>query len=156
MELFFTNFSYPLNNKFNMILDIQFSDKSKTNIIRFSDFDFQFDSILKRILFKVTIQFDFFNANLNMEWEEADFLYLKDGVEKIYCSSITKLIFKPMIDQRIYFEFTLMNNESVMIDANVFNDTYTGTLKFIFETNLGQMQIVKEQIANILMNTPRD
>lgn len=130
--------------------EIKITDIDNKEIIKFSEFDFQFDTILRRILLNVSIEFEIFKANQQMELEEADFLYLRDGLEKIYTSGFKKIFFKPMIDQRISLEFIIHNKTNIVIHGNFYNTMFTGELKFKFETGIIQIQSFVKEIDELL------
>ena len=133
-----------------MTKEIEIIDINKKPILRFSEFQFVYDSVLKRILFSLSIHFEIFTANQPMEFEEADFLYLRDNLKKICSSHYKELAFKPMIDQRISLDFKKKNTEHIEVYARVYNELFTGELKIKFETEIVHLLTFIEKIDKLI------
>ena len=133
-----------------MTKEIKIIDDKGKPVLRFSEFNFQYDSVLRRIVLTVSINFEIFTASQRMEFEEADFLYLRDGLEKICSSRYKEVAFKPMIDQRISIDFKSKNTEIIEVHGCIYNKLFTGELKFKFETTTQHLLTFVKEVDEVL------
>lgn len=134
-----------------MSIELSFIEINNKKVIKFTDVEFQYDIILRRIILWVSIEFDIFEVHQRMEFEEADFLYLRDGLEKIINQENKRMLFKPMIDQRLSLEFCFNDNKNVELKGVIFNSMFTGELKFRFEIRIVQVQSLINDLDNLII-----
>ena len=116
-------------------------------ILQFKNFNFVYDDDLKRVIFQLHVNFDFFSANTLLEVEEFDFLNMKKCFVKLYKREWNFFVFNP-IEERIHLQFELQSNDQIIIKGKLFNLMFTGKFEFEFTTNL---LFIPEIIASIEM-----
>jgi|GEM_PF-1222264 len=128
-----------------MYKNILFKSTDGHEIISFSNFKLSYDSDYKRVVYQVTIDFDFFKANTFLDGEEFDFINMKQSLKKLYLKEWESFIFNP-IGEQFNMKFTLDNEEKIKIHSVLYNLMFTGKLEIDFFLN---RKILPELIKNI-------
>ena len=67
-----------------MAKEILLKNTQGVDIIKFENIKLMFDDDFKRVVFNLSIDFEFFKAQTTQDAEEFDFLNMKECLQKIY------------------------------------------------------------------------
>jgi len=127
---------------------ISIKNIDELEIIRFYHFQLLYDDDFKRVVFQVSISFDFFNVDTSLDAEEFDFINLKDCLLKIFSKEWNSFIFNP-IGEQFVIHFSLDENENVHIKVKISNPLFTGKLEIQFTMKLNSIPFIIENIDRI-------
>ncbi len=131
--------------------DLLFRSIDGDEILKFEHFKLTYDDDFKRVVFKLSIDFEFFKAETILDAEEFDFFNMKENLEKIYKKEWNSFIFIP-IDEQIKIQFDLLENEKIKIRVKLCNKMFTCKLEFEFFINLTSVPDLINEIECIFEN----
>ena len=111
---------------------ISFKNQQGTDIIKFDNIKLMFDDVLKRVVFDLYIDFEFFKAQTSLDAEEFDFMNMKKCLQKIYNKEWKSFVaFKPL-EERFIMQLDLQEDGQIKVHSKLFSPMFTGKLEFDF------------------------
>lgn len=102
-------------------------------VLRFENLKLMFDEDFKRIVFDLSIEFEFFKAKTSLDGEEFDFLNMKECLEKLHAGIWKTFVFNP-IGEQFRMQFDLNEIGQIKVGVKLYNPMFTGKLEFEFVT----------------------
>lgn len=122
------------------------------DIIKFENIKSMFDDDFKRIVFSLSIDFEVFKAQIDLDAEEADFIRMKESLEKVYNNEWEfPIIFNP-IGEQFTIQFKLQEDGQIKVYSKLSNPMFTGTLKFEYLTNQLFLPELIQEIEAVIKN----
>lgn len=109
--------------------------QANKEVVSLSDFIFDFDDILKRVIFKLHVNYEIFDAKSVIEVEEYDLLNLKKNLNEIYNGNYKTCIFNPMGDL-LNIKFDLLENGVLDVELQLNNSMFTSSLNIKFSSDV--------------------
>lgn len=120
------------------------------DIIKFENIKSMFDDDFKRIVFSLSIDFEVFKAQIDLDAEEADFIRMKESLEKVYNNEWKfPIIFNP-IDEQFTIQFKLQEDGQIKVYSKLSNPMFTGTLKFEYLTDQSFLPELIQEIEAVI------
>lgn len=120
------------------------------DIIKFENIKSLFDDDFKRIVFDLSIDFEIFKAQIGIDAEEADFIRMKESLEKIYNNEWkSPIIFNP-IGEHFTIQFKLQENGQIKVYSKLSNPMFTGSLKFEYLTDQSFLPELIQEIETVI------
>ena len=111
---------------------ISFKNNQGTDIIKFDNIKLMFDNDLKRVVFDLYIDFEFFKAQTSLDAEEFDFLNMKKCLQKIYNKEWKSFVAFNPLEERFIMQIDLQGDGQIKVHSKLINPMYTGKLEFDF------------------------
>ena len=111
---------------------ISFKNNQGTVIIKFDNIKLMFDDDLKRVVFDLYIDFEFFKAQTSLDAEEFDFLNMKKCLQKIYNKEWKSFVAFNPLEERFIMQFDLQGDGQIKVHSKLINPMFTGKLEFDF------------------------
>lgn len=115
--------------------NIIFKSQDNKEVIVLSNVKLEFDDVLKRVIFKIAVNFEIFKAETISEAEEYDFLNLQKGLADIYNNRLKTYIFNP-IGEQLIIKFNLLETGGIEIEVELRNAMFTGKLFVKFKSDV--------------------
>lgn len=129
--------------------DIIFKAQDNKEVIVLSNIKFEFDDVLKRVIFRIAVNYEIFKAETITEAEEYDFLDLQKGLTDIYDNRIETYIFNP-IGEQLIIKFNLLETGGIEIELELRNVMFTGKLFVKFKSDVTFLPYVVKDIEYAL------
>jgi len=113
---------------------ISIKDFQGFDVLKFEDIKLMYDDDFKRIVFRLSINFEFFNATAVLDAEESDFMSMKECLQKIYNREWQTFIFSP-IGEQFNMQFDSLENNQIKVLVKLTNPMFTGKLEFEYKMN---------------------
>jgi len=113
---------------------ISIKDFQGFDVLKFEDIKLMYDDDFKRIVFRLSINFEFFNATAVLDAEESDFMSMKECLQKIYNREWQTFIFNP-IGEQFNMQFDSLENNQIKVLVKLTNPMFTGKLEFEYKMN---------------------
>ena len=104
------------------------------DVLKFKNIKLMYDDDFKRIVFQLSIDFEFFKACTTLDAEEFDFINMKDCLKKIYDKEWKSFTYNPIGEQFI-MQFDSLENDQIKVRVKLCNPMFTGKFEFEFNTN---------------------
>lgn len=117
-----------------MAKEISLKNMQRLNIIKFVKIMLMFDEDFKRVVFNLSIDFEFFKAQTTLDAEEFDFLNMKECLQKIYNREWKSFIFNP-IGEQFSIQFDLQETGQINVRSKLSNPMFTGKFEFEYLTD---------------------
>jgi hypothetical protein len=111
---------------------ISFKNNQGTDIIKFDNIKLMFDDDLKRVVFDLYIDFEFFKAQTSLDAEEFDFLNMKKCLQKIYNKEWKSFVAFNPLEERFIMQIDLQGDGQIKVHSKLINPMFTGKLEFDF------------------------
>ena len=98
------------------------------------------------------IDFEVFKAQIDLDAEEADFIRMKESLEKVYNNEWEfPIIFNP-IGEQFTIQFKLQEDGQIKVYSKLSNPMFTGTLKFEYLTDQLFLPELIQEIEAVIKN----
>ncbi|MCO5251563.1 MAG: hypothetical protein M9949_09110 [Candidatus Kapabacteria bacterium] len=115
-------------------MKISFKNGNNIEILKISNLKKEYYEYFKRVVFDLSIEFEFFKVETTLDGEESDFLNLKKCLEKLYDGEWKSFYFEP-IGNSFQMHFELQENGQIKVHSKLYNAMFTGMLEFEYLTN---------------------
>ena len=117
-----------------MAKEILLKNAQGFDIIKIENIKLMFDDDFKRVVFNLSIDFEFFKAQTTLDAEEFDFLNMKECLQKIYNREWKSFVFNP-IGEQFSIQFNLQENGQIKVRSKLSNPMFTGKFEIEYITD---------------------
>lgn len=117
-----------------MAKEILLKNTQGVDIVKFENIKLMFDDDFKRVIFNLSIDFEFFKAQTTQDAEEFDFLNMKECLQKIYNREWKSFVFNP-IGKQFSMQFDLQETGQIKVRSKLSNIMFTGKFEFEYITD---------------------
>ena len=117
-----------------MAKEISLKNAQGFDIIKIENIKLMFDDDFKRVVFNLSIDFEFFKAQTTLDAEEFDFLNMKECLQKIYNREWKSFVFNP-IGEQFSIQFDLQETGQIKVRSKLSNPMFTGKFEIEYITD---------------------
>ncbi|MCK4679308.1 MAG: hypothetical protein KAT48_14335 [Bacteroidales bacterium] len=99
----------------------------------------------KRVIYQLSVDFEFFKAKTILHAEEFDFINMKECLENIYDRKWKSFIFNP-IGEQFSMQFDLQENGQIKVRVKLCNPMFTGRFEFEYMTDQTFIPVLIKEI----------
>jgi len=128
---------------------IVLKDKNKKAEAIFSNFECNFDDVLKLISFNIEIVLAGINIKAFAEAEQSDFIFLLNDLNRINLENKGVCSFNPM-GEKIFIRFTIIQELNLKIDIELKDDNFISISSISFFSDITYINEIVNDIESII------
>ncbi len=113
---------------------ISFKNVNGIEILKFTNLNKMYDNDFKRVVFDLSVEFEFFKARTTLDGEEFDFINMKECLEKLHAGKWKSFVFNP-VGEQFQMQFDLQENGQIKVRSKLSNPMFTGKFEFEYLTD---------------------
>lgn len=130
--------------------DIFVRTRENVIVLTLSHFKFNYNDVIRRVTYKVGIQYEIFRVDEVLEAEEDDFLELRHCLIELISGKRKTCAFYPLGD-RFRMQFDVMNNGHIEVGVVIKNILFTGELTIKFVSDMSFLPSLVDEIEKIFL-----